>query len=463
MIKRYKNKFHLFLNLFDVCFDLVCDCSISSRIQMKIADTSGQDTAVLTTSNNKNKWLLLGLVLIAVLAYTTLAPTISNWSNSDASVSAQRVRLATVIQGDFVRDLSVQGRVVAAVSPKLYSPAQGTITFKVDAGDTVLKDQVLATIDSPELTNKLKQEQSALQGLQIELERQKIQSSKQALVNQKAVDLANVSLNAADREKRRADKAYASQSISQIDYEKAQDDLENARLVYKHSVKDAELNLESLDFEVKTKHLLVERQHLMVSELKRQVDELILLSPVNGLVGNLSVEQKNQVAKNQSILSVVDLSEFEIEVDIPESYADDLAIGMAAQITLNGETFLAKLVSISPEIQNNQVTGRVRFDSLAQGPMSQPQGLRQNQRLTTRILMESKQDVLMVQRGQFLETGNGRVAYIVKNNLAVRTSITTGARSLSSVEILNGLAKGDTIIVSGTEQFNGAQSVLITQ
>ncbi|MGK0267761.1 MAG: HlyD family secretion protein, partial [Paraglaciecola sp.] len=352
---------------------------------MKIADTSGQDTAVLKTPNNKTKWIALGCILMAVLAYAIVAPTISNWSNSDISISAQRVRLATVTQGDFIRDLSVQGRVVAAVSPKLYSPAQGTISFYVDAGDTVLKGQIIATIDSPELSNQLKQEQSALQRLQMELDRQKIQSSKQALVNQKAVDLAKVSLTAANREKRRADKAIESQSISQIDFEKSQDELENARLVFKHAVKDAELNLESLEFEVKTKHLFVERQTLLVTDLSRQVDELTLLSPVNGLVGNLSVEQKNQVAKNQSILSVVDLSEFEIEVDIPESYADDLAIGMTAQINLNGETHLATLVTISPEIENNQVTGRVRFTSLSDGGISQPQGLRQNQRLTTRI------------------------------------------------------------------------------
>jgi HlyD family secretion protein len=430
---------------------------------MKIADTSGQDTAVLKISNSKTKWIALGCILIAWLAYFTIAPAISKWSNSDASVSAQRIRLASVTRGDFVRDLSVQGRVVAAISPKLYSPAQGTISFYIDAGDTVIKGQILATIDSPELSNQLKQEQSALQRLQMELDRQKIQSSKQALVNQKAVDLAKVSLTAADREKRRADKAFESQSISQIDFEKAQDDLQNARLVSKHSVKDAELNLESLEFEVKTKRLFVERQELLVTELSRQVDELILLSPVNGLVGNLSVEQKNQVAKNQSILSVVDLSEFEIEVDIPESYADDLAIGMAAEIKLNGETHLAKLITISPEIENNQVTGRVRFNSVSDIGINQPQGLRQNQRLTTRILMENKHDVLMVQRGQFLETGNERIAYIVKNDIAERTPISTGARSLSSVEVLNGLSVGDTIIVSGTDQFKGAQSVLITQ
>ncbi|MFT2090922.1 efflux RND transporter periplasmic adaptor subunit [Paraglaciecola sp. 2405UD69-4] len=429
---------------------------------MKIADTSGQDTLVQKKNNNKTVWIVLGLVILAIILYFTFAPSVSNWSNSDTSVSSQRIRTAVVSKGDLIRDLSVQGRVVAAVSPKLYSPAQGTISFDVDAGDTVVKGQTLAIIESPELTNQLKQEESALQRLQLELDRQKIQSNKQALVNQKSVDLAKVALTAADREKRRADKAFESQSISQIDYEKAQDELENAKLVYKHSVKDAELNLESLAFEVKAKKLFVERQTLLVEDLSRKVAELTLRSPVNGIVGNLSVEQKNQVAKNQAILSVVDLSEFELEVDIPESYADDLAIGMTAEVTLNGETHLAKLVTISPEIENNQVSGRVRFMASSDNTISQPKGLRQNQRLTTRILMENKQNVLMVQRGQFLETGNGRVAYKINNDMAERISILTGARSLSSVEVLEGLAEGDTIIVSGTDQFNGAQRVLIT-
>ena len=381
------------------------------------------------------------------------------------SISADRIRIGTVKRGDFVRDLSIQGRVVAAISPKLYSPAQGTITFLVDAGDSVLKNQILATIDSPELSNQLKQEQSTLQRLQFELDRQRIQSKKQVLENQKSSDLAKVALTAADREKRRADQAYQSHSISQIDFEKAQDDLENARLVHKHSVNDGKLNIESLEFEVQTKQLQVHRQSLQVDELTRQEIDLTLLSPVNGIVGNLAVQQKNQVSKNQAIMSVVDLTEFELDVDIPESYADDLAIGMLAEVNLNGQIHQAILVTISPEIENNQVTGRVRFaetDANAK-PLSAPTGLRQNQRLTTRILMESKHDVLLVERGQFLQSANGSVAYVVQDHLAHRTPIKTGARSLSVVEVLSGLNEGQQIIISGTDQFSSAKTVLISQ
>jgi HlyD family secretion protein len=432
---------------------------------LKITDTSAQDTVIAPKKSAKN-YMLVGLLFLALcIALTMLYPSFSRWSESSMSVSIERIRIGTVKRGDFVRDLSIQGRVVAAISPKLYSPAQGTITFLVDAGDSVIQNQILATIDSPALSNELKQEQSTLQQLQFELDRQRIQSKKQVLENQKSSDLANVSLTAADREKRRADQAYKSHSISQIDFEKAQDDLENAKLVYKHSVNDAKLNIESLEFEVQTKQLQVDRQALEVDELSRQENDLTLLSPVNGIVGNLAVEQKNQVGKNQGIMSVVDLTEFELDVDIPESYADDLAIGMVAEVNLNGQTHQAILVTISPEIENNQVTGRVRFaktDSSA-NPLSPPTGLRQNQRLTTRILMESKQDVLLVERGQFLQSANGSIAYVVQDGLAIRTPIKTGARSLSLVEVLNGLTEGQHIIISGTDQFHGAKTVLISQ
>lgn len=422
---------------------------------MSITDTSGQDVLLAPKASRKKTYLIItGLILAS--ATLLLFPTLNQWSSAQASIPLQRLRLADVVQGDFVRDLSVQAQVVAAVSPRLYSPAQGTISFSVDAGAQVEKGQELASIDSPELTNELKQEESSLQKQKMELDRKRIQAKIQHLENQKSVDLANVSLVAAEREKRRADKAYASATISQIDFEKAQDELENARLVHQHAVQDAKLDEESLAFEIRSQQLQVDRQQLLVADLQRKVDELTLRSPVKGIVGNLAVQDKNQVTRHQAILSVVDLSQFELEVSIPESYADDLAIGMDAQVNFNGETHPATLVTLSPEIENNQVTGRVRFAA------STPKGLRQNQRLTTRILMENKTNVLMVQRGQFLESGNGTIAYVVRDGMAKRQRIETGARSLSSVEILAGLQAGDTIIVSGTEQFDGAEWIQIT-
>jgi HlyD family secretion protein len=171
----------------------------------------------------------------------------------------------------------------------------------------------------------------------------------------------------------------------------------------------------------------------------------------------LLVSQKAAVSRDMPVMAVVDLSRFEIEAQVPESYADDLGIGMAAEIIVGNERFLGQLVAVSPEIVNSQVASRIRFGD------RMPKNIRQNQRLTTRILIEERPDVLMLQRGQFLESGGGRTAYVLDGEgLAIRRSITIGARSLSAVEITDGLNEGDRVIISSVDRFRGADSVLIT-
>jgi HlyD family secretion protein len=396
------------------------------------------------------------VVLVLLLAWL-VAPAFQRWASATISFPLDRVRVATVIRGDLVRDVSVQGKVVAAVSPTLYSTAPGTITLNANAGERVIAGQVLAIVHSPELTNQLQQAESSLEQRQVELERQRIESRQLALEKRKAADLANVALVAADREKRRADEAFELGVISVIDFEKAQDDLQNAQVAHRHAVADAGLFDERLAFELRASELELNRQGLLVQNMQRKVDDLAIKSPVSGIVGDLLVDQKSAVSADTPVLAVVDLSRFEIDVQIPESYADDLAVGMQAEILIGAGRYSGELVAVSPEIVKNLVKGRVRFTGNA------PTNLRQNQRLTTRILLAEYTDVLLVQRGQFLDTGAGRVAYVLNGDgLAKRRSIEVGARSLGSVEIVAGLDPGDTIVISNLDPFRSAETVLLT-
>jgi HlyD family secretion protein len=426
-------------------------------IPLKISDTSGQDVQIAPKSR-RNRHIVGGGVLLLLLALVWLAvPVVTRWANATVTVPLDRLRIATVTRGDLVRDVSVQGRVVAAVSPTLYAPAAGSITLEVDAGAAVKEGQVLALVDSPELDNLLQQAQSSLQQQTVELERQRIESRQLALEKRKSADLADVALIAARREKKRADEANALSVISAIDFEKAQDDMRNAELAYHHAVADADLFDERLAFELRASELAVERQQLLVADLQRQVDALAIRSPVNGIVGDLLVAQKAAVARDTPVLAVVDLTRFEIDAQIPESYADDLALGMAAEILVGGARYPGQLVAVSPEIVSNQVSGRIRFDG------GMPANLRQNQRLTTRVLLEERPDVLMLQRGQFLESGAGRVAYVLEGGkLLHRRPITVGARSLAAVQIESGLEEGESVVISSLDQFQGAEMVLIT-
>jgi HlyD family secretion protein len=420
-----------------------------------IRDTSAQD--VLLDKSKNWRWLkwAVPVAILALLGWL-LGSVLTTWLSAEASVSTERIRTAVVSRGDLIRDLNVQGRVVAAVSPTLYSPATGTVTLQAQPGDAVTIGQVLASIDSPEVRSEFLQELSSLDQLNAELEREKIQARKAKVKSQQTIDLAKVELTAADRELRRAEESFKTNSISEIDFERARDELARAKVEHNHAVQDAQLEGESLEFETTTRRLAVNRQQLVADELKRRVDNLSIRSPVNGIVGNVAVDQKAVVNRNAPLITVVDLSAFEVEIRIPEAYADDLGIGLAGDVQYNGAEYRGKLVSLSPEVVNNEVVGRIRFTG------DPPAGLRQNQRVTVRVMMDELINVLKLQRGSFTDSGGGRSAFVLTEaGLAERREIQLGARSIAEVEILSGLAEGDLVIISSIAEFEDYDTIQV--
>lgn len=420
-----------------------------------IRDTSATDRLVEVNTTRKRIYWIGGAVGVLVLIALAISP-VKRMLSADASVSASRLSFATVERGSFVRDIAADGRVVAAVRPTLYANSPGMVTLKVHAGDTVKTDQVLAVIDSPELNNRLAQEKSALDAMQVDYEQAKIESRKQRSELDKAVDNALIDEKAAARELDRNQKAFSKGAVPGQDVSRAQDALDKAKIALKHARSDRALNRDSLAFDVKAKKLAHERQALIVKDIERQVDELNVRSPVDGQVGQIFVAPRATVAKDAKLLTVIDLSALEVEVKVPESFARDLAPGMPANISGNGKTWKGAVSAISPEVVNGEVSARVRFEG------KKPEQLRQNQRLSVRIVLDKRDNVLTVARGSFVDQSGGRYAYVVHDGIAVKTPIRVGASSIDKVEILQGLKAGDKIVISGTDNFNDAEKVAIS-
>src|SRR5262249_8667234 len=101
----------------------------------------------------------------------------------------------------------------------------------------------------------------------------------------------------------------------------------------------------------------------------------------------------------------------------------------------------------SPEVMNSEVKGRVRFaDKL-------PAGVRQNQRVNVRIVLDQRQDTLKVERGAFVDAGS--YAYVVEGDMARKGPVTVGVMRLGEVESVSGLKEGESVVVSSVEEFSG--------
>ncbi|MEO7094438.1 MAG: HlyD family efflux transporter periplasmic adaptor subunit, partial [Polyangiales bacterium] len=397
------------------------------------------------------RWLVRGAVILALVL--GIGWVVRNWLGASKSVDASRVRIAKVERGTLVRDVVSDGRVVAANSPTLYAIAAGTVDFHVRPGDKVVKGQKLATIESPELQSRLTQEQASLAGLEAALGRAGLDVEHGRANARKLVDQAEVDRQAAAREVEINEKMFTNGVIAELELRRSQDSLKKAEIAVAHAKVEAGLQGKELAFDVGTKQQGLDRQRSVVVELQRQVAALVIESPVDGQVGQLAVQQRASVAQNAPIVTVVDLGAFELEIKVPDSFARDLAIGMNAEIKSGTSSFPATVRSVSPEVVDGNVATRLEFSA------NRPAGLRQNQRLTARILIEERPNVLKVERGPFLEAGGGNVAYVVIDGVAERRTIKAGAISLDAVEILSGVQAGDQIVVAGTDAFGDAQRV----
>lgn len=392
---------------------------------------------------------------VVLVVAVVLFPSIRRFVRAETAVDAATLRIAAVTRGDLLRDVSVQGRVVASLHPTLFSPGQGIVSLRTKAGSQVRTGDILATIDSKELQSALEQARAQMLSTRAELERQKILARQAQLRARQQVDLLTLRLESAKRSLTRNQTAFEGGIGNKIDLEAAQDSVRIAGMELEQAKKELDLSRETLSFEVQTREQQVISQQSVVADLEKRVSELTLRAPFDGMVASVAVQNSDAVAPNQAILTVVNLDALELEIALPEEYAGETTIGTPATISFNGRDYAGKVTAISPEVSQSQVPAIVAFVG------EQPAGLKQNQRLTTRLVFESKKNVLKVPRGAFVDAGGGRTAWVVDGEIATRRDVVLGASSASEIEVVRGLQQGERIIVSDTAAFGDAKTVLL--
>jgi HlyD family secretion protein len=409
-------------------------------------------------ARSRKRWvgpLVLMLAAALVALVFLVQPLVARWAGANASIARDRLRLAEVARGRLVYDVAVQGRVVAASRPTLYSPSAGIVSVRVREGERVKTGDVLAVVESPEIESLLKQETASLDALGSDVARLELTTRQTNLENRQAVELGEVRAEGARRAVERAEELAGDGLLAATELEAARDAHRIATIELEQARQRVELETEALAFELRDAKLRLQRQELLVADVRRQVEELTIRSPFDGLVATVPVEDRDAVVRGQALVGVVDLTDLEVEVNIPESYADDVAPGVAAEVTVGSQPVAGILTRVAPEVRSGQVEGRVAFRD------GVPPGLRQNQRVSTRLILAEETNVLKVPRGPFLESGGARWVYVVDDGMARKRSIEVGAVSVTEVQVLRGLEEGEEVVLSDLSQLQGAESVLL--
>jgi HlyD family secretion protein len=199
----------------------------------------------------------------------------------------------------------------------------------------------------------------------------------------------------------------------------------------------------------------VEQAEALVELRRRQVDSLKVRAGISGVLQELPVQVGQRVAPGLNLARVARPEQLKAELRIPETQAKDVQVGQPAAIDTRNGIVQGRVARVAPSVQ----AGTVTVDITLEGEL--PKGARPDLSIDGTIELERLADVLFVGRPAY---GNAQskiemFKLIDGGKFAVRVPVELGRSSVSTIEILSGLAVGDKVILSDTAAWDNVNRI----
>lgn len=198
----------------------------------------------------------------------------------------------------------------------------------------------------------------------------------------------------------------------------------------------------------------VNQRRAEFERLSRQMTDLKVKSTMAGQLQLISVEVGQQIGPGTNLARVSDPTRLKAEIRISETQTRDLAIGQIADIDTRTGHVKGRVARIDPASQG----GTVGVDVTLEGPL--PAGARPDLNIDGTIELERLTNVLFVETPPFgQENSTIGLFKVLPTREAVRTPVKLGRRSVQYVEVIDGLAEGDRVVLSDMAQYDSVDRV----
>lgn len=393
--------------------------------------------------------------VIAVAAVAFFFAATVEWLRP--SIKRREVRTARVARGSVEATLSATGTVVPLVEQVVSSPVEARVTRigrhagdRVRAGDELLTLDTAATrLDVERLDQRVTQKESESAKLRLQLE--ETIASLTAQLEQKRLDVEILHYNSDQKSKLQSaglvadSEALAARAAAKkSDIELRQ--LEEALLRARRS-RDADLASSA------TELTMVRSER---AESRRQLDLAMLRADRDGVLTYLLSEEGATVRRGDILARIADLSSYRVGATISDIHAARLAAGQRAYLKLEDGTRIAgTIASIDPRIESGVVKFYVDLDEPSH------RALRNNLRVDVFVVTSVRRDVLAVQRGSLNQGDSSSGVFVIREDNAVRVPVRFGLAGDDRIEIADGLAEGDEVVISNMSDYAGVKQLRV--
>lgn len=184
---------------------------------------------------------------------------------------------------------------------------------------------------------------------------------------------------------------------------------------------------------------------------KEHLADMTILAPFSGVIGNRNYSEGQYVAQGQSIARLVAVDPMEVVFNVPERFLGRLALGQRVDVRIDafpGEIFQGEVVFIDPELDRASRTARIK----ALVPNEEGK-LRQGMLGRLAVITETRDEAPVVAESAIVIRGTRHLIYVVgeENTIEMR-EVKTGRRLNGRVEIREGVAPGEVVVIEGVQK-----------
>ena len=404
--------------------------------------------------NRRRRRLVFGALAGAL--FVALALFALRLQPAAPSVDRETVFIDTVRRGEMLLTVRGPGTLVPVEVRRIAAGSSGRVA-RVHAlpGVRVESDTVILTLENQNLAQELTGAELELAAAEANLDDRRVQLRRQVL-NQRSL-LASV-----DAEARQAAldaeadaEIYAEGIIGRIALEDSQDAAAELGTRARHEAERLRLAEAVAAAELAAEEAGVARLRA-VFELKRElVSRLEVRAGIAGVLQEVSAEAGQQVSEGDNLARVAEPDRLKAELRIAEVQAKDIEIGQTARVDTRNGIVAGRVTRVEPTVRDGAVIVDVQLtDDL-------PRGARSELSVDGLVEIESLDDVLHVGRPAFGQEGEvvDLFRLVAGGDHAVRVRVLLGKASVNTVEIREGLAEGDTVILSDTSAWEGQDRI----
>jgi HlyD family secretion protein len=400
--------------------------------------------------------IAFGAVAIVVLA--AVAFFVVRLKPAAPVVDRATIWTDTVKRGPLLRQVRGPGTLVPREDKIRLIPAETEATvvrIRVLPGAKVEPDTLLMDLVDPTLQQELLDAQLQLKGAEADLTntRAKLQSD---LMTQKA---GAATVSADDKQAQlqsTTDKSlYDLGVISGLTYSASKgkadelttrNDLEKQRLT---------LNEKAIATQMAVQQTKVDQAKALLGLKQKQLDALSVRAGISGVLVELDHQVGEHVAPGTTLAKVVQPDQLKASLKIAETQARDIQIGQPAEIDTHNGVIDGKVMRIDPAV----VAGTVTVDVELAGAL--PLGARPDLSVDGTIDLDRMANVLYVGRPAF-GNENSTISLFklsADGKTAVRVPVKVGRASVNSIQVLEGLQEGDTVILSDMSRWDNTDKI----